>query len=171
MGYAGGQKANPSYYSLGQHSETIEIDFDPSVISYQELLDAFWRNHNPMARTYSTQYASIVFYHDETQRALAEQTKASLRAAGATIETEIVAFEAFHLAEDYHQKYYLQNDAQLWKEMSSIYPEMSDLIHSTAAARLNGYVGRNGSQIQFEADLPRLGLSEKGQERLNSLRR
>jgi peptide methionine sulfoxide reductase MsrA len=76
VGYAGGTKANPTYYRLGDHSETIQIDYDPAVISYEQLLDLFWSWHRPDRPAHSTQYASRVFYHSETQRALAEASKA-----------------------------------------------------------------------------------------------
>jgi peptide-methionine (S)-S-oxide reductase len=65
---------NPTYHSLGDHSETIQIEYDPEQISYEELLDIFWSAHNPTARPWSRQYASFVFYHDETQRELALRT-------------------------------------------------------------------------------------------------
>ena len=75
VGYAGGSKPNPTYRDLGDHSETVQIDYDPSKISYQELLAIFWDTHNPGSRPYSRQYASIVFPHDAEQENLAMEAK------------------------------------------------------------------------------------------------
>lgn len=65
VGYAGGSKENPTYYSLGDHSETIQIDYDPTQISYGQLLEVFWNSHNPTYEPWSRQYMSIIFYHSE----------------------------------------------------------------------------------------------------------
>jgi len=78
VGYAGGTKKNPTYHSLGDHSETIEIEFDPKKISYKELLDIFWESHEPTVRSFSRQYASFIFFHSEEQKKLAQETKEQL---------------------------------------------------------------------------------------------
>ncbi len=62
VGYAGGTKRNPTYYNLGDHTETIQIDYDPTYVSYRELLDIFWESHDPAARPWSRQYMAVVFY-------------------------------------------------------------------------------------------------------------
>jgi methionine-S-sulfoxide reductase len=110
VGYAGGSKGNPTYHSLGDHSETIEIDYDPTVIPYRALLDVFWRSHSPTIRSWSRQYASIIFYHSEEQKRMAEEsrTMTASRLHGA-VATEIVPYTGFTLAEDYHQKHALQH--------------------------------------------------------------
>ena len=77
VGYAGGLKENPSYYGLGDHSETIQIDYAPTRISYQELLDVFWSSHNPQQRPWSTQYKSMILYHTDEQKRLAMETEHS----------------------------------------------------------------------------------------------
>ena len=142
VGYAGGNKDNPTYYSLGNHSETIQMDYDPAVISYADLLDMFWANHSPQSRPYSQQYASIIFYHNEEQRRLAEETKAREEARlGKRVLTEIKAAGTFWWAEDYHQKYYLQSSSGLMRELRAKYPDFRDLVNSTEAARANGYSG------------------------------
>ena len=63
VGYAGGTTNNPTYRALGDHAETIQVDYDPTQISYEELLEAFWTSHSPTSRPWSRQYASIIFYH------------------------------------------------------------------------------------------------------------
>ena len=167
VGYAGGTRANPTYRSLGDHSETIEIDYDPTQISYRELLDLFWQSHDPTAPAYSRQYASIIFVHDEEQERLALESKAQQEERlGAALYTEILPYSGFYLAEDYHQKYYLRGVAALAAEYAAIYPETDDFVNSTAVARVNGFVGRHGSVAEVRAVLDRLGLSLPGQQKL-----
>jgi peptide-methionine (S)-S-oxide reductase len=167
VGYAGGDKENPTYYSLGGHAETIQIDYDPARISYAALLDLFWASHSPTVRPFSTQYASIIFYRDEEQKRLAEESRDREAARrGAAIYTEIQPLTRFYLAEDYHQKYRLRQDGVLLAEFQSIYPNPADLVASTAAARVNGYLGGNGTLAQLQAEIGSLGLSPAGKERL-----
>lgn len=170
MGYAGGSKRDPTYRDLGNHSETIQVDYDPEEISYEALLDVFWNNHNPAGRSSLQQYASIIFYHDEEQRELALDTKQHQEAErGQTIYTEIVPYTEFWLAEDYHQKYRLRGVKSLMDEFRAMYPDFDDLVDSTAAARVNGIVGGHGTLEQLEDELDALGLSAEGQEKLRDI--
>jgi peptide-methionine (S)-S-oxide reductase len=167
VGYAGGAHENPTYHSLGGHAETIEIDFDPSVISYRELLAMFWKMNDARMKAPSTQYRSVVFYHNDSQKEIAEGMKAQEEArAGARVFTEIIPFTRFHLAEGYHQKYYLRGAGDIAAEYLAIYPDLKDLIGSTATARVNGYLGRYGTKAQLEEELDSLGLTEEGRKRL-----
>ena len=167
VGYAGGTKENPTYYSLGDHSETIQIDYDPTKISYRQLLDVFWNSHQPIYESWSRQYLSIIFYHDEEQQRLAMETKESEEARlERAIFTEIAPFSGFYLAEDYHQKYYLGRESSLTEEFKAIYPAIEDFTASTAVARVNGYIGGYGELETLEKDLSSLGLSEAGRKRL-----
>jgi peptide-methionine (S)-S-oxide reductase len=170
VGYAGGTTDNPTYQKLGDHSETIQVDYDPTQISYQELLEVFWSSHSPTNRPWSQQYASIIFYHNEEQRRLAVETK-DRRAAetGRRIFTEVVPFSGFYLAEDYHQKYRLQQAPDLMAEFRAIYADSADFVDSTAAARANGYIGGHGTLAALEAEIDGLGLSLAAQERLLDL--
>jgi len=149
VGYAGGTTESPTYHNLGDHTETIQIDYDPTQISYEQLLDIYWDSHNPTVQPWSTQYMSIVFYHNSEQRELAMETKQREEAnLGRPVYTEIIPFSEFHLAEDYHQKYYLQQVPELMNELAAIYPNFADFIDSTAVARINGYVG---GHVTFQA--------------------
>jgi len=142
VGYAGGTTESPTYHNLGDHTETIQIDYDPTQISYEQLLEIYWDSHNPTVRPWSRQYMSIVFYHNSEQRELAMETKQREEASlGRRVYTEIIPSSEFYLAEGYHQKYYLQQVPNLMKELAAIYPNFTDFIDSTAAARINGYVG------------------------------
>jgi len=169
VGYAGGDSNNPTYHRLGNHTETVQIDYDPDQISYRQLLDVFWDAHYPTADPWSRRYMSIVFYHSEEQKRLAEETKAQQEAQKGRIFTEIIPYASFYLAEDYHQKYYLQHVGTLMKEISAIYPDPEDFVNSTAAARLNGYAGGYGTDAGLLAELDSYGLSEEGKETLLKL--
>jgi methionine-S-sulfoxide reductase len=167
VGYAGGTLLNPTYHNLGDHTETVQIDFDPQVISYARLLEMFWQSHNPGRQAWSRQYKAAVFYHDDGQKrlALASREQAAARLKG-NIYTEILPATAFYLAEGYHQKYYLQQAPELWGEYVALYPALGDLVNSTAAARVNGYLAGHGTPEGFQRDLPGLGLSPAGRNKL-----
>lgn len=167
VGYAGGSTENPTYYNLDGHSETIEIDYDPTQISYQELLDIFWAGHSPTRPSFSRQYASIIFTHDEEQTRLARASKEQAEAeCDCTIHTEIVPAPTFYRAEDYHQKYMLQQSRAVMAEFEALYPDTTDFVDSTAAARVNGYLGRHTTLDELEAELAELDLSPEAQEAL-----
>jgi len=160
VGYAGGSSEDPTYHRIGDHSETIQIDFDPERITYTELLDIFWSAHNPRTPSFSRQYRSAIFVHDERQRRFAEQTKKREETKG-KIYTEITALARFYPAEDYHQKYYLRGVERLMGELKALYPREEDFRDSTTAARLNGYVGGFGTLEQLEREIQSFGLSER----------
>jgi methionine-S-sulfoxide reductase len=167
VGYAGGEKENPTYHNLGDHTETLQIDYDPSKISYEKLLELFWEEHDPTSRSWSRQYKAVVFYHDDEQKQLAIASRDRLAARlGKTIHTEVLPYSRFYTAEDYHQKYYLRQHRQLLKQLQQHYSLPADLMNSTAAARVNGYLGRYGTPAALQADIDRLGLSEAAREEL-----
>merc|ERR1711997_14052 len=159
VGYAGGSKVNPTYYSLGDHTETLDLAYDPSVTTYSDLLNIFWNNHDPCSRN-KAQYMSAIFYHDEEQKTLAEETKIEqAKKRNKPITTVIVPAKEFYDAEDYHQKYMLQHHPWLLEALD-IHPG-EDLIQSHVAARLNGYIGGYGKIKDFNTEGPKLGLNEK----------
>ncbi len=153
VGYTGGSEENPTYRALGDHAESIEIDYDPGVISYRELLKIFWKSHNPGIRSWSRQYMSAIFYHNEEQKKLAVESmeRHAARTHG-KISTQILAAGRFYPAEDYHQKYYLRQRPELVNEFRTIYPE-GTFVDSTAAARVNGFLAGNGSYTALKAEL------------------
>ncbi len=123
-GYTGGTVADPTYEEVCSgttgHAECLQIYFDPSVISFDELLEVFWESHDPttlnrQGNDIGTQYRSAIFYHDEEQRKKAEHYKAELdksKAYDNPIVTEITPFSVFYPAEDYHQNYYNNHGSQ-----------------------------------------------------------
>jgi len=163
VGYAGGTTADPTYRTIGDHSETVQIDFDPSHLTYADLLATFWASHRPTSPAFSRQYASIIFVHDEEQQTAAEESKRAAAVRLGRVYTDIVPFERFYLAEDYHQKYRLRNSARLYREFRSFYPAAADFRESTAAARVNGYLDGWGSREELEAEIESFGLSAEGE--------
>ena len=110
---------------------------------------------------------SAIFYHNEEQQQLAQDSKTRQEAKlGTKIYTEIVPYTEFYLAEDYHQKYQLQNQPEFLREFKLIYPEMKDFINSTAVARVNGYVSGYGSAEVLREEIDQLGLSPELQQKL-----
>lgn len=123
-GYAGGKTLNPTYEAICTgttgHAEVIQIEFDPSVISYADVLQIFFRTHNPttlnrQGADAGTQYRSVVYYHDDAQKETVEEIVKSLDASGAfdaPIVTEISPLPTFYEAEAYHQGYFAKNPTQ-----------------------------------------------------------
>ena len=120
-GYTGGHTENPTYKEVCNgttgHAECIQITFDPSIISYDELLEVFWKTHDPttlnrQGNDIGTQYRSAIFYHSEEQKQKAAHYKKELDESGAwsnPIVTEISPFTIFYPAENYHQQYFEVN--------------------------------------------------------------
>jgi peptide-methionine (S)-S-oxide reductase len=123
-GYSGGSIKNPTYKEicsgLTGHAEVCQVVYQPDVISLPELLKIFWYTHDPtqlnrQGNDIGTQYRSAIFYHNDSQKQIAETLKAELDKSGAwdkLIVTEISAFTIFYTAEDYHQNYYNENSDQ-----------------------------------------------------------
>lgn len=123
-GYSGGTIKNPAYREVCNgttgHAEVIQIIFDPSKISYEELLTAFWQSHDPtqlnrQGNDIGTQYRSVIYYHNEEQKNTAENYKKQLNASETftkPIVTEISPIGPFYKAEDYHQNYFKQNGSE-----------------------------------------------------------
>ena len=117
VGYAGGRLARPTYYQVCSgrtgHAEAVQVDYDPDQVSYRQLLDVFWTEHDPtqldrQGRDVGSQYRSVIFVHDPEQEASARASKAELDQSGryeSPIVTEITPFSSFYPAEPHHQKY------------------------------------------------------------------
>ena len=159
---------NPTYHSLGDHSESIEIDYDLTVVSYEDLLKIFWEGHDPGARPWSTQYKAAIFYHNGEQKRLAEKTRDRIEATQKIkVQTEILPFSTFYVAEAYHQKYSLRGQPQIMKEFRAVYPSDEAFMNSTAAARENGYLAGLASFEDVREAVDNLGfLSASARDRL-----
>lgn len=166
MGFTGGKKKAPTYHSLGDHTETVEIIYDPKVTSYSKMLELFWENHDP-TRCASRQYMSAIFYHDETQRKLAEESRENRqKQLSRKIQTKITQAEQFYNAEDYHQKYLLRQQRDICNGLNL---SDADLITSHMACRLNGYCGGYGNSAELEKELPAFKLSKQLEDRVRGV--
>jgi len=167
VGYSGGTRKKPTYHDLGDHSESIQIDFDSTRLSYERLLDIFWKAHDPTSKSWTRQYRAALFFQGEEQKkaALESREREAARLKG-KIKTEVLPATEFYPAEDYHQKYYLQQDRLLLKEFQAMVPLTRDFVNSTAAARVNGYLGGYGSGAVLKEELDQLGLSDASRRKL-----
>jgi peptide-methionine (S)-S-oxide reductase len=123
-GYSGGHVKNPSYREVCNgttgHAEAVQIKYDPDKISFEQILDVFWKTHDPTTLNrqgpdIGTQYRSAIFYHNEEQKRIAQESKEKMNQSGYfddPIVTEIEPYENFYVAEDYHQDFYKNNPNQ-----------------------------------------------------------
>lgn len=152
MGFCGGSEPNPSYKtvcrdaSFGDYAEAITIDYDPSVLTFDDLLDAFFRCHDPISAGRSRQYSSILFYHDEAQRAAAEAALSTRPHVSTTLE----AAAPFWEAEPYHQKWLLQRKRPL---MLALGLTSYDDLLGPAATVLNALAA---GKLRYDTALERL---------------
>jgi len=200
-GYAGGTTPAPVYRQLGDHSETVEIEFNPAVITLEQLLELFWNHHNPsVINGYKgRQYQSLLFYRNEQQHRKMKQMQQMKRRTATTDEfslqkarsytadsaeagnaetidpavlerrklTEVQPYQAWYLAEARHQKYYLQRPHQLMERLYELYPDQTDLFHSTLAARLNGFSRGHITLAQIRQEIPDWLISKTMQQRID----
>lgn len=152
--------------------ETIQIDYNPEKLSYSRLLELYFSSHTPTRPSFIRQYASAIFYHDEEQKRLArEAMKVASKKFGKNIATELLPYDGFTRAEDYHQKYYLRNTRDLMKQYKGLFTTEDAFTDSTAVARVNGYIGGNGSSEQLEREAEGLGLNVEAIDALREILR
>ncbi|WP_425601092.1 peptide-methionine (S)-S-oxide reductase MsrA [Halosolutus halophilus] len=156
-GYAGGTTPDPAYYSLGDHTEVVQVEYDPEVLSYQDLLDVFWANHDWRSSGPKRQYRGVVLTTDESQREAAQQRREKLaERTGQSVTTDVEPLGEFTPAEDYHQKYELRSTPIVGDELVALYGDA--FVDSTVVARLNGFVAGHGDPDQHREWLARLEL-------------
>jgi len=137
------------------------MEYDPAMITYDELLEIFFSSHTATRARTIRQYESAIFYHDQEQERLAlEAMKRAEEKLQEKVTTRLIPYEGFTRAEDYHQKYYLRNQKTIEKHYEAIYPDPILFTDSTATARMNGYLGGNGNREQFGREAPDLGLTD-----------
>ncbi len=120
----------------------------------------FWATDNHCAQAWSRQYMSAVFYADDSQKQLALKTRDRTAARlGQRVTTVVLPLGTFYLAEDYHQKYRLRNTWEFMNEFRTMYPNEPDFVNSTAAARVNGFLGGNGTLRLLDKEIDGYGLS------------
>lgn len=158
VGFTGGTTKNATYRNIGDHTETISLEYDPSKVSYGDLLKKFWSFHNPTV-SHRTQYMSAIFYHNTKQKLEAEESKnEQQKKMVQPILTQIKKADMFYDAEDYHQKYQLRRYHEI---LDCLNLSNEELITSPVAARLNGYLGGYGSAKAFEEECEDLELPHK----------
>jgi peptide-methionine (S)-S-oxide reductase len=153
-GYSGGRSANPSYQDVCTgttgHAETVQVTFDPSIISYEDILHIFFTTHDPttlnrQGADVGTQYRSVIFYHDEKQKETAQRIINELDGSKVwknRIVTEVVPFRAFYKAEDYHQEFYQRNRK---------YPYCQVVIEPKIAKLRQHYLTKLKTTVETEA--------------------
>ena len=153
-GYSGGKSANPSYQDVCSgttgHAETVRVTFDPSIISYEDILHIFFTTHDPttlnrQGADIGTQYRSVIFYHDEKQKEAAQRIINELDGSKVwknRIVTEVVPFSAFYKAEDYHQEFYQRNRK---------YPYCQVVIEPKIAKLRQHYLAKLKTTVETEA--------------------
>ncbi len=168
VGYAGGKKDKPTYRSIGDHTEAIQIEFDPKVITFDRLLRLFWESHDPCGGAWSTQYKSVLWTHGDAQ---AKSAKAYVDAwekkTRRKVTTEILPAPKFWIAEDYHQKYRLRAKKALLSALFAEKPTHEQIRESTITARVNGWISGYGSPDEIAAEIKKLKVSEKARKALS----
>ncbi|CAB4060432.1 msrA [Lepeophtheirus salmonis] len=158
VGYTGGSSSNPTYHRLSDHTESVEVQFDSEVLPYEEVLNFFWRKHDPFGKK-SNQYMSAIFYHNEEQQKIATQSIEKIeKSKNRKVVTKLLPAKEFYLAEDYHQKFYLSQLPDLMKYFKFT---PSKLATSPLATKLNGHVSGAGTGLQFKEDMKLLNLSKE----------
>jgi peptide-methionine (S)-S-oxide reductase len=157
VGYAGGTKPDPTYVSLGDHTEVVRVAYDPDRTSYAELLETFWANHAWNTPAHKRQYRSVVLAHDDDQYETARRERDALATrAGSTVETDVERLGSFADAEPYHQKYELRSTPVVGDELEALYGDA--FVESTVVARLNGLVAGHGEAAERDELLAALDL-------------
>jgi len=152
---------NPTYHSLGNHTEAIQIDFAPAEITFAEIVDLIWKSHNPIGAPRSSQYKSAIWFSDPTQLDTIQASQEPLvKQYERDLTTEVLQLETFFNAEDYHQKYVLQRHDAVMKRFRLAYPDFNDFVDSTAAARLNGFAYGCGKKELLEAEQSSYGMPQ-----------
>jgi len=157
VGYTGGTSKQPTYRNMGDHTETVEVTYDPSVISYEKLLEFFWKSHNPFTKS-RPQYMSAIFCHGQNQMNLAKSSMADVQKQYAQpITTVIKTAEDFFTAEEYHQKYLLRQHPKLLRSLNL---SPANILTSFAATKLNAFVNNDASRTHVDQVCHELALSE-----------
>ena len=149
VGYAGGTRDDPTYHALGDHTEVLQVEFDPDQLTYRDLLERVFEAHDPRNQPRKRQYQRIVLTHGDEQREALEAVLGSLSLARADVETRLEPLEELYLAEPYHQKHNLGSRRWLTESFDEIGYDDGEIRDSPAAAKLNAHLGGQDVDIPF----------------------
>ncbi|ABS32660.1 peptide-methionine (S)-S-oxide reductase [Clostridium botulinum] len=170
VGYTGGNTLFPTYNSIGDHLETLEVYYDSSKIAFENLLTIFEENHNYIVRPNLLQYYSAIFYNNENEKELCLDWKKNKKEELKTeVLTKISPIEKFYYAEFYHQKYYVQLEPVIMSNLRSKFSTGNDLISSPLYHKLNAYLAGYGSLKELNKEIEDFNLSEDAKNRLLSI--
>ncbi|APH21529.1 methionine-S-sulfoxide reductase [Clostridium botulinum] len=170
VGYTGGNTLFPTYNSIGDHLETLEVYYDSSKIAFENLLTIFEENHNYIVRPNLLQYYSAIFYNNENEKELCLDWKKNKKEELKTeVLTKISPIEKFYYAEFYHQKYYVQLEPVIMSNLRSKFSTGNDLISSPLCHKLNAYLAGYGSLKELNKEIEDFNLSEDAKNRLLSI--
>jgi len=169
VGYSGGKSTTPSYKVVDLHTEVVEIDYDPEIISYEDLIGVFFASHNETLRPYDQRVKSLIFYRNENEHEIAKKKLSEIRALAPEDEsvfTELKSFEVFYLAEPEHQNRSLKLEVSLYKELEQIFGADDKMLLSILVSKLNGYIYGYGDMEGALELLEQSGLSEASKTRV-----
>ncbi|WP_121822340.1 peptide-methionine (S)-S-oxide reductase MsrA [Halostella salina] len=139
VGYAGGSKPDPTYHAIGDHSEAVQVDYDPAKLDYADLVAVAFANHDPRSQARKRQYQTVVFHESEAERATVESHIAESDWPDGAVETRIEPLESFHLAEPYHQTFHLSSTPSLLRTFEEAGYDDTGIRESPAAAKVNAH--------------------------------
>lgn len=156
---------------MADHTECLEIDFDPQEIGFEEIVKRFWSSHNSNRGNYKgRQYLSILLFHDAEQKEMIERVKESLeRSMADKIDTEIASYRGFTLAEERHQKYYLKRYPKAMEKLMCYYETHKQIVDATLVARLNSFVKGYGTLVALKEEVAGWNIPEEMKEELVAL--
>lgn len=149
VGYAGGTKPDPTYHALGDHTEVVQVEFDPQAITYERLLELVFREHHPYRQAGKRQYQYLVLTASERQHEAVESFLAASEYDRDRIETRIEGLSQFFPAESYHQKYNLRGKRWLTESFEEAGYDETAIRESPAAAKLNADVAGHDVSLPF----------------------
>lgn len=171
VGYTGGDTTTPSYENLGNHIEVIEVDYDPTVISYEGLIEAYFNLYDASVRPYSHRVKSVIYFRTENEKQIANRVKTAVsQQLNKPLFTEVDPMPVFYIAEAYHQLSYLKKETSLYSEISQMFPDENVQLLSVLASKLNGFIAGYGTLEALENVLEQSSLSSESLKRMHEIR-
>lgn len=138
-GYCGGERSNPTYRNIKDHTETVRVEYDPNITNYRELAQKAISMHNPKSKNRKTQYDNVIFYKNQKEKNILSDIFQEKGYDMSDLETRIEKLSTYYYAEDYHQKYNLKNHRSLENQFTEVYDE-EEIRDSSLATKINSVV-------------------------------